>query len=798
MKPQYKGFVIMVITMLLILFRTMSGSGQSTLLTESFENGGSIPAGWATEVISPNNQVTFVNSSTYPSGFTAYNGTWMTKFNSYDANGGVVRLKRTTPVSTLTYSSLSVDLTWLESTGYAGSNDRVEVEWSTNGTTWTTAATYQRYNAVQGWKIKNATLPAGANNQPTLYIAFKFTSDYGNNCFLDFVHLTGTGPPAPITVTVGTGTTPCSYPYTTGYMDARTQMLYTTSDIYGAGGSAGQIQQIGFNVSSAFPSVMNGLTVKMRNTSAAVISSWITDSLSICYSGTYAVAGTGWQMITLQTPFSYDGRNLLVEVCYDNSATGTSTQVYGAMEAGKIFHQYLNDPVGGGCTATGNAPQTIRPNLRIFEQQYVGSLTGTVTNCYNGAPINGATILCGPMPPVTSNASGHFTVNNVPAGTWPVTIVAVGFLPQMCTVTITNGQTTICPCGCLNPVPGSIAGVITNMATGVPVPGVKVQAGQTITYSLSDGSYYLAMYPCGTYPVTFSKTGYNTYVLVYTFICGNTGTVNVNLPPTMYPPEEVVAVTDTVLGQTTLTWSPPITPYDLIYDDGIEDQCFAWMNMGNLCAVKFTPFAYPATVVGGSAYLCYPDPSVPPVLIPYQIALYDDDGPGGAPGTAFDTFDIVPSVPGWSTFAFASPMTITSGSFYIVRIQSGIYPACNGLGLDTTSNSMRSWQKDEYNSGPWVPVQGNFMIRALVIGAGGTMPTSMLSYNVSRLKHGEESTPAVWTTLGSVTGTTTYVDNAWPTLPPAPIGGRCRPITAHGPLQHQLSQTSSIRTGWRM
>ncbi len=758
----------MVLTMLLILFRPLSGAGQVTLLTESFENGGSIPAGWATEVISPNNQVTFTVSSTYPSGYPAVNGSWMTKFNSYDASGGVIRLKRITPVSTINHNSIGIDFAWLESTGYPSSNDKVDVEWSTDGTTWNTAATYIRYNTAPGWKIKNVSLPAGASGQPALYIAFKFTSGYGNNCFLDLAHITGVGPPPPATITVGTGTTPCSYPYTTSYMDARTQLLYTAAELGTAGATVGEIQQVGFNVATAAPTVMNGFTIKMRNTSAATISTWVTDSMAVCYSGSYTVAGTGWQMITLQTPFYYDGRNLVVEICFDNATTGTGSTVYGDTEAGKIYHYFLNDPVGGGCAATGNSPQTIRPNLRIVEQPWTGTLTGTVLNCYNGQPLNGANVWVSGVPPVSTNASGMFTVFNIPCGTHTVTYSMVNFIPKTCIATILHNQTTISPCGCVNPIPGYLAGVITDLATGDPIPGVKVQAGTTYTYSLSDGSYSLAKYPCGTFTVIFSKAGYNPFTQLTTFMCGSTLTQNVQMMPMLAPPATVTAVTDTVIGKTTLTWTEPQTPYEIIYDDGIEDQCFAWMNTGNLCAVKFTPAAYPATVLGGSVFLCPPVPSTPSI-VPFQLAVFDDNGPGGEPGSAIDTFDILPMNFGWGNFIFSYPITITSGSFFFVWIQTGGYPNTVGLGLDTTSNSMRSWTKDEYNSGPWVPVQGNFMIRALISGAGGTMPPSMLNYTVSRLIQGQESTPSQWTTLGNVTGgTTTYVDNSWNTLPPGP------------------------------
>ncbi|MBC8436094.1 MAG: SBBP repeat-containing protein, partial [Bacteroidetes bacterium] len=155
------------------------------LMTESFENGGAIPADWALEVLAPNNTITFPITTSYPSGYSAYNGTYLVRFNSYDNGNGVIRLKRATSVSTVGYTNVIVNFAWLESSSYPISNDRVEVEWSPDGTTWYSAGTFLRYNTIQGWKIKTQALPAGAGGQPTLYIAFKFTSEFGNDCYLD-------------------------------------------------------------------------------------------------------------------------------------------------------------------------------------------------------------------------------------------------------------------------------------------------------------------------------------------------------------------------------------------------------------------------------------------------------------------------------------------------------------------------------------------------------------------------------------------------------------------------------------
>ena len=181
--------MLFVVILTTFVFATQS-MAQTTLFTESFENGGAVPAGWNSSVVSGGNTITFVTSTAWPSGYTAYNGTYLVMFNSFSASGGVNLLKRTTPVSTVGYANVTVDFAWLESSGYAGVLDKVDVMWSTNGTTWTTAGTFNRYNAVQGWKIKSQVLPAGANNQATLYIAYQFTSAYGNDCYLDLTHIT--------------------------------------------------------------------------------------------------------------------------------------------------------------------------------------------------------------------------------------------------------------------------------------------------------------------------------------------------------------------------------------------------------------------------------------------------------------------------------------------------------------------------------------------------------------------------------------------------------------------------------
>ncbi|MEI6433813.1 MAG: T9SS type A sorting domain-containing protein [Bacteroidota bacterium] len=363
------SFIVLLTT---IAFAVQS-MAQITLMTESFENSGNVPTGWVTEEVIAGNTISFVTSTSWPSGFTAYNGAYLVMFNSFSASGGLNRLKNITPVSTVGLTDVTVDFAWLESDGYPGVLDRVDVQWSTDGATWNTAGTFNRYNAVTGWKIKSQVLPAGAAGQNTLYIAFLFASAYGDDCYLDFSHLTALENPPPGMITVGTGSVSCNYPYTTFWMGGRTQLIYTSAQLIAAGAVPGLITSIGFDLISYSSQTMQNFNINIMNTTIPTFSGWV-DGLQNCYSGSYAVAGPGWQMITLQTPFFWTGDNIILEMCYGNNGSYTSySYVYGTTAPTGQIQPYWMDLIVG-CAYTGGSYVgfTELPNLRFVEQPYTG------------------------------------------------------------------------------------------------------------------------------------------------------------------------------------------------------------------------------------------------------------------------------------------------------------------------------------------------------------------------------------------------------------------------------------------
>ncbi|MCX6305233.1 MAG: T9SS type A sorting domain-containing protein [Bacteroidetes bacterium] len=801
---------LMLFAVSMFVFVSFGFAQQTMLVTESFETGTGTtpPTGWSLEQVTGTALgVSFVTTSTNPTISAAYDGVRFVQYNSYSINSGSTRLKRTA-VSTTNKSFIMVDFAWFEDPGYTANADKVDVQWSINGTTWNTAGTFNRYNAVAGWKTKNVVLPTGANNQATLYVAFLFTSAYGNNCALDLVHVTA-GPAAPPAfATIGTGTVSSNYPYTTYWMGGRTQMLYTAAELTAAGATAGNLSSVGFNVIAADPATMNGFNVKLGATALTTLSAGYVAGLTSYYTTPYAVPGTGWRNITLTTPFIWNGTsNVIVEICYANTSYTNYSTVYSTTLTSMCAGHYAD--LQTECTvATNNAP-TSRPNIRFgIPPINPGVLMGYVKDVNTLAPIAGAIVQIGAARD-TSRANGMYIIYNLNAGSVTANATATGYISGTGTATIVTGVVTNLDI-LLAPGP-KVGGTVTDASTGLPIVGATVTVGTgasaVTTLTITGGTYLTPLLSLsGAQPVVIGKTGYDDCVNTVTLVPNTTATQNCALLPTAIQPGPFTAVLNNPTTPTAvnLNWGVPQGLYQVIYDDGTQDNFAIWATAKNLNAMKFTPLNWPVKLIGGKVNLGvasnYPANALP--LVKFQMLAMKADGAGGLPGTIIDSVDVTPTGFGWADFSFATPLTINSGDFYLVMKQGGIPPHAAGIGVDLTNTQLRSYSKFVTGGAPWIPAAGNFMLRAILQGTGGPMlsdnpsankelitagavngliyespvatvtghegvadysPMAM-SYQVWRLLQGQEGNQALWTSIwtGSVN---TTVDNGWPTLP---------------------------------
>jgi hypothetical protein len=165
---------------------TATCNTPSTLFSNGFESG----TGWATAQVSGTGGAwTLVTSGTLPAA-TPHGGSYLAKFNSYDAaSGSQTRIYQTTGFAIPSTATTATLKFWMyHDTGYTTYADKVQVQAST-GSTWANVGTaVNRYDGSTGWK--QHTIDLSAYKGTIVQLGFLGISAFGNNEFIDDVTVT--------------------------------------------------------------------------------------------------------------------------------------------------------------------------------------------------------------------------------------------------------------------------------------------------------------------------------------------------------------------------------------------------------------------------------------------------------------------------------------------------------------------------------------------------------------------------------------------------------------------------------
>jgi hypothetical protein len=171
-------------------------TGQNFIATCSsgttlFSNGFEASTGWATVQVSGTGGAwTYVTSGTLPTA-SPHGGSYLAKFNSYDASSGSqTRIYRTTGFAIPGTATAATLTFWMyHDTGYSTYPDKVQVQVST-GTWANVGAAINRYDGSTGWK--QHTIDLTAYKGTTIQLGFLGISGFGNNEFIDDVLVVST------------------------------------------------------------------------------------------------------------------------------------------------------------------------------------------------------------------------------------------------------------------------------------------------------------------------------------------------------------------------------------------------------------------------------------------------------------------------------------------------------------------------------------------------------------------------------------------------------------------------------
>ena len=247
-------------------------------------------------------------------------------------------------------------------------------------------------------------------------------------------------------VTIGEnyGTTNGGYlPTHVWYKYSLTQQIYTADEV----GSAGTITAISFYYNGSSSSGSRTIQMYMSHTTSSTISAWITQSSSnLVYSGTHEFS-QGWNTITLNTPFEYNGTSNLLLTFDDNTGSYdvSSTQSFYTYSTGttRAIRYYSDSSNLSATSSNSTAGTTLQNNNYIKITKEVPSNDGYLSvspnslsgfNAVGGGAASSSKSVC----VIGANLQENVTVT--PPTGYEVCATASGTYATTLTLTPTNGE----------------------------------------------------------------------------------------------------------------------------------------------------------------------------------------------------------------------------------------------------------------------------------------------------------------------------------------------------------------------
>ncbi|MFJ7934673.1 S8 family serine peptidase [Sporosarcina sp. NPDC096371] len=282
-------------------------------------------------------------------------------------------------------------------------------------------------------------------------------------------------------------------------------------------------------------------------------------------------------------------------------------------------------------------------------------------------------------------------------GTFTAKAEAYGFQSKEQTVTIGANKPTQANF-ILEELPqATVSGTITDKSTGEGIEGAKLllfeDANITPVVTDVNGNYSITAYE-GDYTLVVYARGYGGQRT--TISIGNDTVVNLQLDPYYtYPGGEIG------------------------YDDGTDENAYAFFDAGNAWGVKMTLPAGKKSAIVSDGVFRFTDGSWPkPGGTAFAVEVWDATGADGAPGKKLaGPFSAQAKRDGtWTVVDLTEYNIKVDSDFYMVYVQTQSRSLAPGLASDQNSrNANRSYQ---YDAGKWTPSltnEGNFMIRSRVI-----------------------------------------------------------------------------------
>ncbi|MDP2172552.1 MAG: C25 family cysteine peptidase [Candidatus Cloacimonadaceae bacterium] len=207
------------------------------------------------------------------------------------------------------------------------------------------------------------------------YVATVYSNPAGESAASNTVQAMPTAV-VPSSAIIGAGTgitsTTTAAPINIYYQSLHGQSVYTAADLNAAGVFVPiNITQVGFFVATAPSLALPNFVIRMKHTTATDAASWqtATDMVTVYTNASYMPVAGGYQMLTLSTPFLWNGTgNIVIDTAFGLIGSYTST---GTVQFTTVANGYLstrNDTVNQTDVFSGGSVITSRPNLKLSLQ----------------------------------------------------------------------------------------------------------------------------------------------------------------------------------------------------------------------------------------------------------------------------------------------------------------------------------------------------------------------------------------------------------------------------------------------
>ena len=371
--------------------------------TENFDGATppNLPTGWAQVAVSgtAGNWAT-ATATHHPSGNPPYSAPNLAYFNSWHAlSGNSTRLYKTTFDNIPSGQTGFVGLWMYHDLGYSNSQDRVQVQYSTDGVNWNNAGNpIYRYDGSTGWSYHLVELTGASGN---IYIGLLGISSYGNDVHIDDVEfLLGQPGTPPIPDTPSLNCSPVAGTLVEGFVTDQNTGL----PVLGATVTNNETENTGITAATPDPNLPDGfywLFVPQPGNGPGTRTFTATKtgygpanaSANLPPNTTYRIdfaLPAGWLVVTPTSLFSrlYTGQSETQYLTLENQGGMPVNYSLFVLPQANTWPHY--SPVRSGSVphtpaSLGRAPSIQQPNYGNFEAPYLASVEAYGVDLTSGA-----------------------------------------------------------------------------------------------------------------------------------------------------------------------------------------------------------------------------------------------------------------------------------------------------------------------------------------------------------------------------------------------------------------------------